>query len=170
MLIDFDRKLFYLINGLAGKSHLLDTIASFLARDYGLVLFGLVVIVYFFTNRKVFWTAFWSVILSRGVFIILIRWIQPRTRPFVVLEGAKRLIEQDPKEASFPSGHAAIYFAIALAVFAYNKKAGTILLLLAAVFSLARVYTGVHYPLDIIGGIMVAGISVYIVLGIRKQK
>lgn len=163
MLVDLDQKLFYFLNGWAGRLHWLDGVISFLAKDYGLVLFGLILLAYFFKNRKVFWTGFWSGLLSRGVLTVLIRWIYARPRPFVVLENAKRLIEQDPKEASFPSGHAAFYFAIAFAVFAYNKKDGAILIILAALFSFARVAAGVHYPLDIIGGIIVSGISVYIV-------
>jgi membrane-associated phospholipid phosphatase len=53
---------------------------------------------------------------------------------------------------SFPSGHAAFYMALALAVYKYHKKAGWVFIILAGVLSIARIIMGVHYPLDIIAG------------------
>ncbi len=57
---------------------------------------------------------------------------------------------------SFPSGHAAFYMAVALAVYRYHKKAGIFFIVLAALLSVARIITGVHFPVDIIGGWLVA--------------
>lgn len=148
---------------------LLDQLAA-AANKYSLVLFGLILVWYFFKNRRAFWTAFWSVFLARGVFTILIRYFFPRTRPFVLLENLNRLVPQDPKEASLPSGHAAFFFSIAVAVYLYDKRAGSLLLLLALLLSVNRVFVGVHYPLDIVAGIVVAAISVYIVQKFRSRK
>ncbi len=57
---------------------------------------------------------------------------------------------------SFPSGHAAFYMAMALAVYKYHKKAGVFFIIMAALLSVARIVTGVHYPVDILAGWLVA--------------
>jgi undecaprenyl-diphosphatase len=44
-----------------------------------------------------------------------------------------------------------------MGVFLYNKKAGILLLAIGIIHGLARIYVGIHYPLDILGG---AGIGI----------
>lgn len=168
-LINWDTKLFYAVNNLTHHSAFLDRLAA-AANKYSLVLFGLILVWYFFKNRRAFWTAFWSAFLARGVFTILIRYFFPRTRPFVLLENVNRLVPQDPKEASLPSGHTATFFAIALAVYLYDKRAGSVLFILALLLSVNRIFVGVHYPLDIVAGIIVAAVSVWIVRKFMVKK
>lgn len=149
------------LNDLAGKSDFLNALL-FGLNKISLVLFGLVLVFYFFKNRKIFWTGLFSTILARGVLTELIRFLIPRPRPFIALENVKKLVKQNPLEPSFPSGHAALMFAIAFTVSLFNKKIGGILIVVALILSLIRVYAGVHYPSDILGGIIVAGTSVYL--------
>lgn len=55
--------------------------------------------------------------------------------------------------SSFPSDHAALFFALATSVFFVSRGAGTLALLHAFfVVSLTRVYMGMHYPTDIVAG------------------
>jgi len=101
-----------------------------------------------------------SVILSRGIITEIIRFFYHSQRPFVAL-GFKPLLYD--YAYSFPSGHMAAYFALALAVFYINKKAGQWFLGLTALMGIARIFVGVHWPSDILGGIVVAVLSFYVV-------
>ena len=53
---------------------------------------------------------------------------------------------------SFPSGHATFFFALAAAVYMKDKRWGAVFLILAAVLSILRVATGLHYTSDILAG------------------
>src|SRR3990167_8760064 len=68
---------------------------------------------------------------------------------FLVLENVNQLINHETT-GSMPSGHASFYFALATGVCLYNKKAGYIYLILAGLMGFARIFSGVHWPLDII--------------------
>jgi undecaprenyl-diphosphatase len=57
-----------------------------------------------------------------------------------------------PHDASFPSGHAATSFAAAIVLTFYAPRWAPLWILLAVAIGFSRVYVGVHYPLDILGG------------------
>jgi undecaprenyl-diphosphatase len=64
-----------------------------------------------------------------------------------------------PHDHSFPSGHAATSFACATTLALAFPRLAAPLYLLAAAIAYSRVYVGVHYPLDVLGG-AVLGIAV----------
>lgn len=68
-----------------------------------------------------------------------------------------------PTDPSFPSNAAAVLFGLALGMWFTNRKAGVVLFVLACLWSFARVYCGVHYPLDIVGGAAIGFVVSYIV-------
>ena len=76
------------------------------------------------------------------------------TRPFVV-EHVKPLI---PHEADngFPSDHTLFAMVAAATIFVYRRKLGVFLGILAVLVGVSRVFAKVHYPLDIIGSIVIA--------------
>ena|SRR3989344_3102501 len=165
----WDTKLFYTLNDLAEKSELWDRVFIF-AGNYAIIIFSAVLLLYFFMNRRAFWFAVFSAALSRGILTEIIRYFYNRPRPFVVLENVRVLIEKNGQEPSFPSGHAAFLFAIAFAVLLFNKKHGLILFIVAAFFTLARIIVGVHYPADILGGLLIAAFSVLVVRKFFKKS
>lgn len=115
------------------------------------------------TWKKKMWlvlTAALTALLSRGFFTTLIRFWYERPRPFEALGIEPLLIKNSP---AFPSGHAAFFFALAWMVWRLNKKWGYWFMGAAALNGLARVFVGIHWVSDILGGFLVATLSFFIV-------
>ena len=86
-----------------------------------------------------------------------------RARPFV--DHDLTLIFYEPTDSSFPANASAIGFAIATAVFLRWRRLGLALYGLALLYSFARVYAGIHYPTDVLGGAvigLVAGLVAHV--------
>lgn len=77
-----------------------------------------------------------------------------RKRPFESL-GFKSLIEHEVG-CSFPSKHGTSAFAIAFAMMWVHPLIGYVGIILALLTGLSRIMVGVHYPSDIIGGLLIA--------------
>ncbi len=67
------------------------------------------------------------------------------------------------KNWSFPSGHAAFFFALSTAVYFYNKKWGVFFFIASSLLSIGRIMGGVHYPSDILGGAIIGVLCAYLV-------
>lgn len=105
--------------------------------------------------------AFILFLISLPILILLIKFIHLvyfEPRPYIT-NGTLPLINHTKADASFPSRHTSIAFIMALPYFYYKSKWATILILLATWVGISRIYVGVHYPLDIIGGVIVGILS-----------
>ncbi len=97
-----------------------------------------------------------------------------RPRPFVTFPEILPLIER-PSSFSFPSGHTSTSFAAAFAIFFMleKKRYAIPAFVIAGMIAFSRMYVGVHYPGDILGGIIVGVVSAFvasrIVKGIRTR-
>lgn len=96
-----------------------------------------------------------------------------RTRPFDVIEGVK-VLGKMWENCSFPSGHVATSVAALLVLFyLFSQLRKNWLIILSIIFILflgfARIYVGMHYPLDVLAGIIVGSISAALVIWLDKQ-
>jgi undecaprenyl-diphosphatase len=70
--------------------------------------------------------------------------------------------------SSFPSDHAALFFALTIGVFRVSRKGGIALFFYVILFiCLPRMYVGIHYPTDILAGLAI-GFGAFALLGIEK--
>lgn len=79
-----------------------------------------------------------------------------RVRPYEVIKELELMVGM-AKDASFPSGHASSSFACAIAIYRSRqlpRTAGIALIVLAALIALSRLYVGIHYPTDVLVGIL----------------
>ena len=185
-----NKEFFLIINSLAGRFNWLDQFMIFSAEwlGYFLVLFLFVpflatffikgerlsawlrrALLEFSYYKKMIFLAFGSAIVSRFVFVELIRFFYYHPRPFAVINNVNQLINHETT-SSFPSGHATFYFALATGVYLYNKKAGWLYLALAGLVSFARVFSGVHWPLDILAGALLGVFTAVTITKLHKLR
>ena len=152
--------LFVKINMLAGQNIWLDRFMIFSAEYLGyflilLLLVPLMIPLFIKNSRisnglknlilkhtyygKMIFVAFISAVVARFVFVEIIRFFYYSPRPFLVLSDVNQLINHETT-SSFPSGHAAFYFALAAGVYLYNKKLGKIYFVATALIAFARIF------------------------------
>lgn len=166
----FDEIVFTSINRLAGKWPVLDFLGIFFAEYLPYILTAVLIIwllIDYKKHLKPLAIFYLTAVFSRFLVTEIIRYLLPRNRPFVDYD--VNLLINHSASSSFPSGHAAFYFALGMAIYLYNKKAGVVFLLAVLLTSVARVYAGVHWPTDIIAGAIVGIISAYAIQYLKQH-
>ncbi|MEV5915877.1 hypothetical protein DMH25_40120 [Streptomyces sp. WAC 01325] len=157
-----DVELLYDINGLAKDApHWFDRVMGYVG-EYGL-LFALILAVvwcWWSVRRRGGEDAASSVAalvwapLAAGVAVLVnvpIRGFVERPRPFKQHQGLEVLVS-GKTDYSFVSDHATIAMALGVGLFVANRKFGLVGIGLALLEGFCRVYMGVHYPTDVVGG------------------
>jgi undecaprenyl-diphosphatase len=160
-----DWHLFQFVNGLAGHVDLADDFFSASANLIEYVLLLVVATLWItpadtrtatYNRRAVVVYAVVAALLALGVNqLISAAWFRPR--PFAHHDVT--LLLSHSTDASFPSDHAAGGFALAVIVWQAHdrwlRRLGWLMLALGVLLCFARVYSGVHYPGDVIAGAIV---------------
>ena len=95
-----------------------------------------------------------TLLFSWGLTSLVLKPLLGRTRTYHAIPGLVTLIPE-PKDKAFPSAHAAIAFAGAFAVsFQMPGITGLSAILFAILMGYSRIYVGVHYLSDVLGGML----------------
>ena len=100
---------------------------------------------------------------------VILKPLVARIRPFDVNTAISLLVKK-PTDYSFPSGHTAASFAAVTALFFAKEKYRYPALVLAVLIAFSRLYLYVHYPTDILGGILVGILCGVIAYLITRKK
>lgn len=108
----------------------------------------------------------WTALLIQALLIhVILKKSLKRQRPF---EACPEIIPvgKRPKDRSFPSGHTCISFVTAFIFLQHVPIAGMILLILSCMIAFSRMYLGVHYPTDVLGGFIFAVLIYFVTTGL----
>lgn len=108
-------------------------------------------------RRGTAWLAVVSIVIELILVSLILKPIFSRPRPFLVQE--IQMLVPFPLGSSFPSGHSASSFAVAFLLFRENASYKYPIMLVAILMAFSRLYVYVHYPSDVIIG-MVIGILI----------
>jgi len=161
-------EIFYKLFSLAHQSVPMDTALIFIATGFGYFVLALSLIFITF-HKEAGLSAISSLSLFRRrvkeIFVysaaIIFSWVAVqelkvlfgKDRPFEILDIVPLLTSASE---SFPSGHAAIFGALATILLVFHRKAETIILaFLALLVPIARIAVGLHFPRDILAGLFV---------------
>lgn len=157
------------LNGLSGNVKIFDDLMRLVASDYLMPLaFSLAMFGLWFSGKNPAERVRYQITMLIGisalslsnvvVWLINISWDRPR--PFVEHGDELNLLFYPPTDPSFPANPVAVGFAAAAAAWSINRKFGWWMFAAASLFGFSRLYAGVFYPTDIIGGAVV-GIVVF---------
>lgn len=136
-----------------------------------------VIMLFFGRSRMSGITATVSMIIGLLITNLTLKNLFARIRPYEVFNDLQLIVEKE-SEFSFPSGHACASFA---AAFVFYKmlpgKIGIPAMILALLIAVSRLYVGVHYPTDVIFGILCGMLSAVLAMKLtayiqkkREQK
>lgn len=165
-----DRLLLH-INSWAGNNDFVDAVMIFTAKYLVFVVFASVAVAVGYLLYKRQWKQvayFFGTLILSYVLLKIAGHIYVEDRPFVT-HHLTQLISHDTG-ASFPSNHTTVTAALGfgLLFFTRLKAIGLSVLGCALLIGFARVFVGVHYPIDILGGLLVGLLGSSTVLIVKR--
>lgn len=156
--------IFKLINSFAGKWPALDNVMIYLSKTAILIVIALLCYLWIQkgTERKhtAFYIALTLILALGGNFII--HQFYYHARPFVNHHVTKLISHSS--DSSFVSDHGTLVFSTAIILLLRKDRLGMVSLVWAILVGISRIFVGVHYPFDIIGAFILAGVVAIVVL------
>ncbi|MBA2251015.1 MAG: phosphatase PAP2 family protein [Chitinophagaceae bacterium] len=176
----FDYKLFSKING-DWHSAFLDSVIPYTREAYLWIPFYIFLALFAILNFKRtgwFWVLFFiaNVALSDFISSHIIKEYISRVRPCrdpMLADHIRFLVKSCPVNSSFTSSHAVNHFAAAMFIFSTFKKISkwwALIFVWAFIPSYAQVYVGIHFPLDVLCGMLVGILLGYLVAKLFNNK
>lgn len=172
--LNFDYQLFQIVNGWAGKAGWLDQWME-LSASYTHYFIAFIIALFWFRGKNVdlreknqkmvIYAVFSAIVALLGNTVLGFMFERPR--PFV--DHAVTLLLKHSADYSFPSDHSAVAMAMAFSLLAVYRKWGGSFIILTLIMMFARVYTGLHYPMDVLGGALMGMFSSLLVWLFSKQ-
>ncbi len=120
-------------------------------------------------TRKLGVTCLISLVIGTLITNVALKNIVARTRPYEVVPGLQLLIEKQ-HDFSFPSGHSCASFAVAMVLHRLSPKIwGILAVVLASLIAFSRLYVGVHYPSDVVAGILIGMFSAWLAVKLVRS-
>ncbi len=163
-------EIFKLINGYKNQSHLLSFLAIIIARY--LIFLVPIYLTWMFLKKDNYFKeqslfSFYSALMGLFFnFVISLFYFHPRPFMFHIV---RVLISHNP-DSSFPSDHVTIFLCIGFYLLTESKLKlyGLLFILLGFTVGLARIYCGIHWPLDIMGSLVVSMLAAILTRYLEK--
>ena len=138
------------------RNEVLDTVMPLITMlgDHGILFIAVgVLLLVFRQTRRCGLFVLLALLVGLLICNVTLKPLIARIRPYDLKQGIDLLIEA-PTDFSFPSGHTNASFVFATVIFCMNKKWGIPAMVMAALIAFSRLYLYVHYPTDVLGGII----------------
>jgi undecaprenyl-diphosphatase len=173
----FDQNLAIWVNSLSGSSSILDSLMRWLASDYTIPpLLAITLIATIFAGRtseeRLRWqrAAFvgiiavgvtnWAIAISNGMW--------DRVRPYEALSDDITLLFYPATDPSFPANPTGVGAAVAVALWGVGVRLRYFLIALTLLVAISRLYVGLHYPTDLLGGAVIGIAMAFAARGIMR--
>jgi len=163
--MDINTKIFLKINGSVGKSRLLDSFGRAGAEWVILAMLGWYAAGVFINGLPEKWPVLWPLIFFAAAWAVgwlislLISMTMHEPRPYVTNPQTRLLFQPLMSWKTFPSDHSMSAWLIVFMAYIFNLPGAWALAPMALWVVWGRVYAGLHYPLDILGGMGVASFA-----------
>ena len=111
-------------------------------------------------------TLFGSVLFS-WVCVVMLKWAVAAPRPFIYFDSIVPLFYYGGYD-SFPSGHATFFSALATALYFYHPRMGIVYFFVALIIGGARIFSGIHFPIDILAGFALGFFTTFAIYHVLK--